>query len=405
MSNLNINNIDVQRVINVLQELKRKLQLLSFFTIQTMEKLMTNEDELLNYFEEEKVVKEIKDHFELMKVFRKEHALEAEQEKQIDKQAEVKNDEDQPELVQEEKMEKEKENLLELEENESSRSLAKSARNICRLFYKEDNLLEKIKTLRANPMINKFIDEFIVLIENSIKQVKMTLEEEKSDKTLNSYLTAKIIELENEIKVKRQKLDKLVKERNNFKNDCKNQLEEIDQERENIKNFTDNKLKEKEDEINFFLFRREEKYEENKKNLDKRLAECISEFNAKKLDNETKERQEIEQLTNLENQLKGVISEFDVNLTEAKETFEKKTKENQEKAFENEILRNTRDKLLEKYNTYLEAYRKYEKKRDIEEFKKRQNVLSSEFVQAHFRGFITRKQMKKKFKFLNGPNN
>jgi hypothetical protein len=37
----------------------------------------------------------------------------------------------------------------------------------------------------------------------------MTLEEEKSDKTLNSYLTAKIIELENEIKVKRQKLDKI----------------------------------------------------------------------------------------------------------------------------------------------------------------------------------------------------
>lgn len=114
MSNLNINNIDVQRVINVLQELKRKLQLLSFFTIQTMEKLITNDDELLNYFDDEKVVNEIKAHFELMKVFRKEHALEAEQEKPIDKLADAKNDEDQPELVQEEKMEKEKENLLEL---------------------------------------------------------------------------------------------------------------------------------------------------------------------------------------------------------------------------------------------------------------------------------------------------
>jgi hypothetical protein len=114
MSNLNINNIDVQRVINVLQELKRKLQLLSFFTIQTMEKLLTNDEELLNYFEDEKVVNEIKEHFELMKVFRKEHALEAEQEKPIDKLAEAKNDDDQPELIQEEKMEKEKENLLEL---------------------------------------------------------------------------------------------------------------------------------------------------------------------------------------------------------------------------------------------------------------------------------------------------
>ena len=57
MSNLNINNIDVQRVINVLQELKRKLQLLSFFTIQTMEKLTTNDEELLVHFQEEKIIK------------------------------------------------------------------------------------------------------------------------------------------------------------------------------------------------------------------------------------------------------------------------------------------------------------------------------------------------------------
>ena len=114
MSNLNINNIDVQRVINVLQELKKKLSLLSFFTIQTMEKLMANEDEIGMYFTDEKIVKDIKEHFELMKVFRKEHALEAEQEKPVDKQAEAKNDEEQPELVLEEKMEKEKENLLQL---------------------------------------------------------------------------------------------------------------------------------------------------------------------------------------------------------------------------------------------------------------------------------------------------
>ena len=114
MSYLNINNIDVQRVINVLQELKKKLSLLSFFTIQTMEKLMANEDEIGMYFTDEKIVKDIKEHFELMKVFRKEHALEAEQEKPVDKQAEAKNDEEQPELVLEEKMEKEKENLLQL---------------------------------------------------------------------------------------------------------------------------------------------------------------------------------------------------------------------------------------------------------------------------------------------------
>jgi hypothetical protein len=114
MSNLNINNIDVQRVINVLQELKRKLQLISFFTIQTMDKMLANEEELSLHFQGEALVKEVKDHFELMKVFRKEHALEAEQEKPIDKLAEAKNEDDQPELVQEEKMEKEKENLLEM---------------------------------------------------------------------------------------------------------------------------------------------------------------------------------------------------------------------------------------------------------------------------------------------------
>lgn len=114
MSNLNINNIDVQRVINVLQELKRKLQLLSFFTIQTMDKLMANEDEIVMHFQNENLIKEIKEHFELMKVFRKEHCLEAEQDKPQDKQAEAKNDEDQPEQIIEEKVEKEKENLLEM---------------------------------------------------------------------------------------------------------------------------------------------------------------------------------------------------------------------------------------------------------------------------------------------------
>ena len=60
-------------------------------------------------------------------------------------------------------------------ENESSRNLVKSTRNICRVFFKEDHLLEKMKTLRANPMINKFVDEFIVLLENNIKQVKMVV--------------------------------------------------------------------------------------------------------------------------------------------------------------------------------------------------------------------------------------
>ena len=262
-----------------------------------------------------------------------------------------------------------------------------------------------MKNLRANPMINKFIDEFITLIEFNIKQVKMTLEEEKSDKTLNNYLTAKIIELENEIKVKRHKLDKLIKERNNFKNDCKTQLEEIDQERESIKNYTENKLKEKEDEINYFLHSREEQFEDNKKDLTRRLNDCISEFNAKKTDNETKEKLEIELMTNLENQLKGVIGEFDINLLEAKENFIKKSKENQDMAINNDDLRSTRDKLLEKYNTYIESYRKYENKRDGQDFRNKQHLLSSEYVQAHFRGFITRKQLKKKYKFLSGPNN
>ena len=262
-----------------------------------------------------------------------------------------------------------------------------------------------MKNLRANPIINKFADEFSILLENNTKQVKMTLEEEKSDKTLNSYLIAKIIDLENEIKVKRHKLDKLMKERNNFKNDCKTQLEEIDQERESIKNFTESKLKEKESEINHFLTKREEEYEANKFELNRRLTECTTEFTNKKKENEDRERAEIESLTTLENNLKGVITEYDFSLSEAKENFEKKSKENHDKALENDDLKNLRDKLFEKYNTYLGTYKKYEIKKDQEDFKKRQNLIASEDVQAHFRGFITRKQLKKKYKFLSGPNN
>jgi len=394
----------VQRVINVLQELKRKLQLLSFFTIETMEKVAPNEEELLIHFQDEKAIKQIKEHWELMKVFRKEHCLEEEQEKPQDK-GENKNDDEQQEQVIEEKTEREKENLLDMKENESSQKLAKSTKNICREFFKNDAFFDKMKKLHTNQMISKFVDEFSILLDNNIKQVKMTLEEEKSDKTLNAYLTAKIIELENEIKVKKLKLEKLVKDRTNYKNDCKTQLEEINRDRENIKNFTENKLKEKEYEVNSFLTRREDDFEKNKEDLGKRLKDCEAEFSTKRTENEQKERSEMEQLANAEKALEGVINEFDQNLGDLKESIESKSKTNQELAMKNDNDRNLRDKLLEKYNTYLESYRQYDKKRNEEEFKQRQNILSSEFVQAHFRGFITRKQLKKKFKFLNVPHN
>jgi hypothetical protein len=80
MSNLNINNIDVQRVINVFNELKWKMELCSCLTINTFEKIRSKKDLIEKEFGS-KIMKLLDDHYDYMIKFRTNHLIYKEEKK------------------------------------------------------------------------------------------------------------------------------------------------------------------------------------------------------------------------------------------------------------------------------------------------------------------------------------
>jgi len=94
MSNLNINNIDVQRIINLLKELNLKIDFCSILTFKTFEKIIPSQDEIMNVVQNEELVRDLLEHFELMKIFKDNH-LEVKEldSKDPEKSNEVKEDE------------------------------------------------------------------------------------------------------------------------------------------------------------------------------------------------------------------------------------------------------------------------------------------------------------------------
>lgn len=59
-----------------------------------------------------------------------------------------------------------------------------------------------------------------------------------------------------------------------------------------------------------------------------------------------------------------------------------------------------RDKLKEKYEIYKEAYEKHQEKLKSMAKNKQEKERAVEWIQASFRGFLLRKQQRKKFKPL-----
>ncbi len=85
MSNLNINNIDVQRIINILVELKAKTEICSFLTLRTMERIMANKDEIRPRLNKPKVLEEIAKHNDYMMTFKNKHLIIKEEVKEGEK--------------------------------------------------------------------------------------------------------------------------------------------------------------------------------------------------------------------------------------------------------------------------------------------------------------------------------
>jgi hypothetical protein len=111
MSNLNINNIDVQRIINILVELKSKTEICSFLTIKTMEKIMANIDEIKGKLRKPNILKDLSKHHDYMMSFKSKHLIIKEEVKEGEKNPDVDESQVSGDQIQVDELIREKENL------------------------------------------------------------------------------------------------------------------------------------------------------------------------------------------------------------------------------------------------------------------------------------------------------
>lgn len=117
MSNLNINNLDVQRIINVLNELLLKIDFCSVLTFKTMEKIEFNKEEIIESLNSEEFWKDLNDHFELMCNFKNTHLIIKEEVKEGERNSEIRDEDyiDIEEQLQTQEITREKENLKDID--------------------------------------------------------------------------------------------------------------------------------------------------------------------------------------------------------------------------------------------------------------------------------------------------
>jgi hypothetical protein len=400
MSNLNVNNIDVQRIINVLNEFLSKSEICSFLTFKTMEKVESRKDEFKETIRNDEFWKDLEDHYNLMKEFRKTHLIEeieVKEEKSING-----DDEDEEEQNKIKKITREKENLKNITEktDEITKLLAKNTRNFCRKYYREKSLIEYLLTFRGDDVIITFIHELKDVLYHNMKKCKMTKEEELSDKSLHIELSTKIQDLETQIIEKQNKYSKLKQDHDDLKNSCLRRLEDINREIELIKSSTDNELKQLEDSINRGLSNTEESHKERVKKLDDRLRQVTDEFREKKNENDNDEKVATQGYTGEENKLRGLVKLYDDEMDAHKQHMLELRKENDTLKNIMDSKRITRDKKKEQFELYYEAHNKHVKKLEKLDYEENVKIACAQNIQAAIRGFFTRKPLLKKYKFL-----
>lgn len=120
MSNLNVNNIDVQRIINLMKELNLKINFCSILTFKTLEKINSSREEIISVLHNEEFMKDLDEHLELMRSFKDTHLeIKEEDVKESEKSNEVKEDEVIDSEDQNQNMEKiiKRENLQDIDGN------------------------------------------------------------------------------------------------------------------------------------------------------------------------------------------------------------------------------------------------------------------------------------------------
>ena len=405
MSKLNYNNIDVQRLLNVLSELYLKFKICSFISYQNLDE---NLNEISAHITNEELLNDLKDHYELLIKFREKHIIQEEEDSSdsisssssfpsspfVDRQGKEK------EVIKIEKMD-----LFGIEEytSEETQLLAYNCRKFCRKYYRDKEFLQLIdETKGPDPHIDDFIQKFNeVILPHYQKKTKMTLEEEASETHLNAVLTQKINDLQDQINIKTARYEKLKKDRAQFKKECQQKISDINTEIKKLKDNTTDKLNELITKHNEDLNKKKEENDKKLENLRREHERAIEDFNQKKSNDAGQEKALRDAYETQEKKYAAVIGEYDIDMQNNKKDLEEKNKEKEQLTAILENKKDELDTLENKYKCLQENFLITQQKCKDVDYLNKVKERSVEWIQAQFRGYWTRKTMKKKYKFLN----
>jgi hypothetical protein len=376
--------------------------------VYLLQNLDENLNEISSHVINEELMNDLKDHYDLLKKFREKHIIQEDE----DAKGNIGNDEEEEIEYDEIRQGKEKENkkkermdLYGIEENTSdeTKELAYNCRKFCRKYYRDKDFLKIIDITKGpNPDIDDFILKFNeVIVPHYQKKTKMTLEEEESETHLNMVLKQKINDLKDQIRIKTARYEKLKEDRAKFKKQCQQQISEINTEIKKLKDNTTDKLNELITKHNEDLNKKKEENDKKLESLRREHERAIDDFNQKKSNDAGQEKALRDAYETQEKKYAAVIGEYDIDMQNNKKDLEEKNKEKEQLTAILENKKDELDTLENKYKCLQENFLITQQKCKDVDYLNKVKERSVEWIQAQFRGFWTRKTMKKKYKFLN----
>ena len=405
MSKLNYSNIDVQRLLNVLSELFLKFKICSFISYKNLDE---NIGEITTKTQNPELIQDLKEHYELLKKFREKHIIQEEEDtkgKEGNEEEEEREYDEDRQGKEKEETKKEKMDLIGIEENssEETKSLAYNCRKFCRKYYRDKEFLKLVdETKGADPDIDDFIQKFQeVIVPHFQKKTQMTLEEEASETHMNAVLRQKINDLRDQIQIKTAKYEKLKKDRAAFKQKCQDEISNINEQIKNLKDDTTKRLNDLINKHNIDLNKKKEENDKKLESLRREHERAIDDFNQKKSTDAGQEKALRDAYETQEKKYAAIIGEYDIDMQNNKKDMEEKNKEKEQLTAILENKKDELDTLENKYQVLKENFLLTQKKCKDVDYMNKVKERSVEWIQAQFRGYWTRKTMKKKFKFLS----
>ena len=356
----------------------------------------------------QELIQDLKDHYELLKKFREKHIIQEEEDtkgKEGNEEEEEREYDDDRQGKEKEEIKKEKMDLIGIEENtsEETKTLAYNCRKICRKYYRDNEFIKLIdETKGADPDIDDFIQKFEeVIVPHFQKKTQMTLEEEESETHMNTVLRQKINDLQDQIQIKTAKYEKLKKDRAEFKKNCQEQINEINREIKTLKDTTTDRLNKLINKHNEDLNKKKEENDKKLESLRREHERAIEDFNQKKSTDAGQEKALRDAYETQEKKYAAVIGEYDIDMQNNKKDMEEKNKEKEQLTAILENKKDELDTLENKYQVLKENFLITQQKCKDVDYLNKVKERSVEWIQAQFRGYWTRKTMKKKYKFLS----